>query len=73
MDSTCDCIVTTLLPYTTHKEQSLAIYTLGRNTRIFQGRISALATMFVLKPVPILAGMYLGWDPDLRVTAVLSE
>lgn len=37
------------------------------------GRAPALAPMFVLKPVPILAGMCLGWDPNLGVTAVLSE
>lgn len=37
------------------------------------GRAPALAPMSVLKPVPILAGMCLGWDPDLGVTAVLSE
>lgn len=29
--------------------------------------------MFVLKPVPILAGMCLGWDPALGVVAVLFK
>lgn len=37
------------------------------------GKAPTLAIMFVLKTVPILAGMYLGWNPDWRMTAALNE
>lgn len=37
------------------------------------GKAPTLAVMSVLKPVPILAGMCLGWNPDLRMTAALNK